>query len=206
MTAKNSSISSSLDREGLTLALRSLAVRLDENRADAIGLVVCGGSALILTGLVARTTRDVDIVALVRRGCLCAPVPLPDDLQQAVREVAEDLNLPDNWLNNGPSRGEGGLFQMGLPVGFAERLHSTRYGDRLTVYFIHRVDQIHFKLYAAVDRGGYHIADLRALSPVPEELEAAARWTMTHDVSENFAGVLKSLLRSLGYGPVADRL
>jgi len=29
---------------------------------------------------------------------------------------------------------------------------------------------------------------------------------MTHDVSESFAGVLKSLLRSLGYETVADRL
>jgi hypothetical protein len=76
----------------------------------------------------------------------------------------------------------------------------------MTVHFIDRVDQIHFKLYAAADRGGYHIEDLHALNPSPDELEAAARWAMTHDVSEGFAMVLKRLLRSLGHESVADRL
>ena len=52
----------------------------------------------------------------------------------------------------------------------------------LTGHFTGRFDQIHFKLYASVDRGGYHIEDLRALSPSHDELEAAARWAMTHDV------------------------
>ena len=42
---------------------------------------------------------------------------------------------------------------------------------------------------SAADRGGYHIEDLRALEPTPDEIEAAARWAMTHDVSEGFAMV-----------------
>ncbi len=116
------------------------------------------------------------------------------------------MDLPATWLNNGPSRGEGGLFQMGLPAGLAERLQSQRYGAYLTVHFINRVDQIHFKLYAAADRGGYHIEDLNALDPAPDEIEAAARWAMTHDVSEGFVMVLKGLLRSLGYAESADKL
>jgi hypothetical protein len=116
------------------------------------------------------------------------------------------MGLPAHWLNNGPSRGEGGLFQMGLPEGLAARLHSQRYGTHLTVHFIARVDQIHFKLYAAADRGGYHIEDLRALDPTPDEIESAARWAMTHDVSAGFLMVLKDLLRNLGYADSADRL
>jgi len=206
MTAKNTTFSSPLDQERLTLAFRSLAIRLEQNDAEPIGLVVCGGSALIMTGMVARTTRDVDIVALIQQGALRAPFPLPDDLQQAVREVAEDLNLTKEWLNNGPSSGEGGLFQMGLPHGLENRLNCEPYGSRLTVCFIGRRDQIHFKLYAAVDRGGYHIADLVALTPDAEEMQAAARWAMAHDVSEGFAGILKDLLRRLGYAHVADQL
>ncbi len=95
---------------------------------------------------------------------------------------------------------------MGLPAGLAERLQFQRYGAHLTVHFIGRVDQIHFKLYAAADRGGYHIEDLRALDPTPDEIETAARWAMTHDVSEGFVMVLKDLLRSLGYAESADRL
>jgi len=199
-------MSKNLDRAGLDLALESLAIRLQENRADPVSIVVCGGSALILTGVVRRSTKDVDVVALMRGGALCSPAPLPDALLQAASEVAEDLGLDRSWLNNGPSRGEGGLFQMGLPGGFAERLHAERYGESLVVHFAHRVDQIHFKLYASVDRGGYHIEDLLALSPTPDELESAARWAMSHDVSEAFAMVLKDLLRKLGYGGVADRL
>jgi hypothetical protein len=195
-----------LDREALDKALESLAYRLRENRADPIEIVVCGGSALILTGMVPRTTKDVDIVALATSGILLSPDPLPEDLRKAAAEAAEDMGLPDNWLNNGPSRGEGGLFQMGLPGGLAERLYAQRYGSHLTVHFIDRLDQIHFKLYAAADRGGYHIEDLNALNPNPDEIEAAARWAMSHDVSEGFAMVLKGLLRKLGYADTADRL
>ena len=76
----------------------------------------------------------------------------------------------------------------------------------LKVHLIHRIDQIHFKLYASADRGGYHITDLIALMPTPDEVEAAARWSMTHDVSEGFVVVLKRLLRSIGYDTVAERL
>jgi hypothetical protein len=80
------------------------------------------------------------------------------------------------------------------------------YGPLLAVHLIHRVDQIHFKLYASVDRGGYHITDLVALKPTSDEIEAAARWSMTHDVSDGFVVVLKRLLRSIGYDAVAERI
>ena len=206
MTDTNRPSTSALDGERLDLALRSLAIRLEEHRADAIELVVCGGTALILTGLVKRTTQDVDVVALMRQGKLCSPEPLPPALLLSVREVAEDLNLPSDWLNNHPSHGEGGLFQKGLPAGFAERLTRHTYGPLLTVHLIHRTDQIHFKLYASVDRGGYHITDLIALKPSPDEIESAARWSMTHDVSAGFVVVLKRLLRGIGYDTVAERL
>ena len=94
-----------LDREALDLAMTSLAIRLDENRSDPVEVVVCGGSALILTGMIPRTTKDVDVVALVTG-----------------------------------------------------------------------------------------------------EMEAAARWSMTHDVSEGFKMVLKRLLEELGYEDVATRV
>lgn len=194
-----------LNAQGLDEVFRLLDGRLTRAGAPPVHLVVCGGAALIAAGLLSRTTRDVDVVALLdERQCLIAPVPLPDHLVKAAGEVAEVLNLPKDWLNNGPSRDQGGIFQMGLPSGLQGRLHPKEYGERLTVWFIDRVDQIHFKLYAAVDRGGYHINDLEALKPTDAELVQAARWTLTHDVSDEFRGLLKTLLERLGYGDVAE--
>ncbi len=175
--------------------------------APPVGIVVCGGAALIATGLHARTTTDVDIVALMDANrALVAPTPLPDYLLRAADEVTKTLRLPEHWLNNGPSKDEGGLFQMGLPAGFQERLHVRDCGAHLTVYFIDRIDQIHFRLYAAVDRGGYHISDLEVLRPTDGELVAAARWAMTHDVSEGFRKLLKNLLESLGHAGAAQAI
>jgi hypothetical protein len=81
------------------------------------------------------------------------------------------------------------------------------YGPRLTVYFIGRLDQIHFKLYAAVDRcDGTHLNDLLLLEPDEAEIETAARWTMTHDVSVGFRIMLQDMLRQIGYESVAERI
>jgi len=71
-----------MDEAKLDLALKSLAIRLKANKAGPFGLVVCGGTALILTGLVARTTRDVDLVALMQSGILVAPILFPLNLQK----------------------------------------------------------------------------------------------------------------------------
>lgn len=88
-----------------------------------------------------------------------------------------------------------------------DRLEERAYGDRLTVCFIGRLDQIHLKLYAAVDSGeGVHLNDLLLLDPADWELEAAARWAMTHDISPGFRMILIGLLRHLGHEAVAERI
>ena len=125
--------------DDLEKALKLLAGRLDLAQTEPVRLVICGGSALIATGLRQRTTKDVDIVALMNSSAhLVSPDPLPDFLLAAAKQVARDLGLFDNWLNNGPSSGEGGLYQMGLPPGIADRLTAREYGPRLRVYFIGR--------------------------------------------------------------------
>ena len=140
-------------------------------------------------------------------GTLISPEPLPAFLLEAAAQVARDLGLNANWLNNGPSRDEGGLFQLGLPVGLGDRLTKQVFGPRLTVCFIGRLDQIHFKLYAAADqRDPTHMGDLRSLNPTDTELEVAARWAMTHDVSEPFREVLQQLLKEMGHDSVAQNI
>jgi hypothetical protein len=200
--------SSTYGYEHLEEALRLLSGRLALAGAPRFNLVVCGGTALIATGLVHRTTQDVDIVAMMGDdGVLLDPAPLPEPLITAAGEVAEDLGLPRDWLNNGPSSGEGGIFRLGLPNGFADRLTWKSCGDRLTIGFISRYDQIHFKLYAAVDQAGsYHADDLQVLQPNDEELLSAAKWSMTHDPSEGYLQCIKWFFREFGYGHLAERI
>ena len=195
-----------LDATQLEQALHLLQDQLRLEDAAPLHLVVCGGSALIALGLVPRTTRDLDLLALEQEGQLVAPVPLPPTLLAAAEGVATGLGLPEGWLNNGPSSGEGGLFQIGLPEGLQERLTTRVYGPTLTVSFIGRADQIPFKLWASVDRGGYHIDDLLKLQPTKAEIRAAALWTLEKDVSEGYRGLLGRLLTELGYADVARTL
>jgi hypothetical protein len=146
----------------ITEALRLLDGRLKINQSSGFSLVVYGGTALNAMQLIQRTTKDVDIVALMdSKNQLVDPAPLPEELLVAAKEVADTLNLPQDWLNNGPSSGDGGLFRLGLPDGFKGRLVKNYQGEKLTVYFTSRLDQIHFKLYAAIDQlGSYHASDL----------------------------------------------
>jgi hypothetical protein len=189
-------------------ALKLLNGRLTQNKSGHFSLVVCGGAALNAMHLIQRTTKDVDIVALMDSNHrLVDPAPLPDELLVAAKEVADTLNLAQDWLNNGPSSGEGGLFRSGLPDGFRGRLVKNYQGEKLTVYLIGRLDQIHFKLYAAVDQfGGYHASDLKQLSPSDDELLGAVRWAITHDPSDGFQAAIKLFLREFGYERLAEKI
>jgi hypothetical protein len=189
-------------------AFRLLDRRLAFRQAPHFNLVVCGGAALMATRLVERTTKDVDVVALLDGSMhLVDPEPLPAILLEEAGKVALDLDLDRNWLNNGPSKGDGGLFRSGLPEGFVSRLTRYEIGEHLTLHLIGRYDQIHFKLFAAVDRfGGYHAEDMRKLTPTDEELLAAARWSMTQDPSEGYRQSLQRLMEHFGYGHLSQKI
>jgi hypothetical protein len=169
-------------------------------RGERYAIAVIGGSALIALGLVSRATRDVDVVAVLRDGKLVSAEPLPAGLLDAAEVVAADFGLPSGWLNVGPAS----LFDLGLPDGFLQRAEHRDYGESLQVLFASRLDQIHFKLYAAVGQGaGRHLADLQALTPNEDELIQAARWSETHDTSEGYRVMLANALTHLGvrHGP-----
>jgi hypothetical protein len=129
--------------------------------------------------------------------------PLPSALLAAAKRVGKDFNLPEGWLNAGPTS----LLRFGLPVGLMDRVETRRFGNALTVYFLGRYDQIHLKLYAAADHGpGKHLDDLLALRPIEAEIDKAARWCLTHDVSDAFRHVLKECLSQIGFTNVAENL
>ncbi|HEX3238511.1 MAG TPA: DUF6036 family nucleotidyltransferase [Solirubrobacterales bacterium] len=159
-------------------------------------LVVIGGSGLLALGMIERSTRDVDLVALRSGDELESPKPLPPALEAARDRVARDFALSAGWLNAGPTD----LLDLGLPEGFIDRLDRRDFGEGLIVYFASRLDQIYFKLYAMVDAGGpgKHERDLRALAPTERELLEAARWSRTHDPSEGYEEMLAEALAYLG--------
>ena len=128
--------------------------------------------------------------------------PLPGYLLQAASQVAQALSLPEQWLNNGPAS----QFQLGLPDGFQNRLTTCEIGECLVVHYVGRLDQIFFKVFAAADRGGYHVNDLRLLNPSEEELVDAGKWCMTIDVSPAFREILKNMFEQLGWKNVSARI
>lgn len=192
----------SFDQTKLNQALAMLEEQLELMDSPAYELVVCGGSALIAMSLVARTTCDVDVLALMSNNQLISSEPLPKNLMDAAEKVGRNLNLSTGWLNSGPTS----QLQLGLPEGFQQRLTICPIGGKLTVYYISRIDQIFFKTFAAADRGGYHVADLRALNPTEDELVAAALWCMTQDVSPEFRGILRDMFQQLGWPNVRSRI
>jgi hypothetical protein len=175
-------------------ALRTLGDTL-EARGLAYDVAAIGGSSLMLLGLIARPTKDLDAVALIESGELVPAEPFPPPLMEAIADVGRALGLGERWLNPGPSD----LLRFGLPRGFEGRLKTRRYAG-LTLRLAGRIDQIHFKLYAAVDQGmaSKHATDLRALDPTDEELLAAARWSQTHDPSEGYRQELVKVLTAFG--------
>jgi len=196
------------DQKDIETILSALGEQLESLPGGSVELLVCGGSALIFLGLAQRTTKDVDILAYVNRNnagetSFIKAMPLKEEFIVASKKVARDFNLPENWINTGPTS----AVDLGLPGGLMERVTTKEFGRKLTIHFLGRYDQIHFKLYAAVDQGaGVHYEDLLTLKPTADELEQAARWSMTHDVSEGYRQILIDLLNHMGYSDVAKRL
>ena len=195
-------------KEQLEKALKLLGQKLERAHFPTLFLIVCGGSSLIISGLISRMTKDVDVVAIGYPGThgnltIKEALPFPKILEKTIKEVAQDLGLEENWLNAGP----GELMKIGLPVGYLKRSKKIEYSNVLNVYFLGRYDQIHLKVYAAVDSGpGRHVEDLLLLKPSEQEMESAARWAMKQDTSEGFRQLLKDMMRKLKYETVAEKL
>jgi hypothetical protein len=77
-----------LDRQTAIAALQELAVVLNESKVEARVYVV-GGAAMLLAYGATRSTRDIDAV-----------FEPTGPVRKAVLQVAESLDLPDDWLND----------------------------------------------------------------------------------------------------------
>lgn len=193
-------------RDTLEQALTLLGEIVAARGHPAEHFVVCGGSSLLALGLISRTaTRDVDVLARLESRRLVQAKPLSPAIREAADAVRTQLDLPVDWFNTGPA--DDSFFRLGFPIGIEERLTHRTYGPALTIGFVGRYDQIHFKLYAAADQGpGRHVSDLLDLKPTADELLAAARWTRLQDPSEGFRFVLADLLQHLGHAQITAQL
>lgn len=174
----------------------SVLGQLLEERGLRYELLAIGGGALQLLGLITRSTKDIDVVALVEGGRAIPISALPGPLRQAVEDTARVLRLSTEWFNAGPRS----LMDLGLPDGSVGRSHRRQWRG-LVLHLADRRDQICFKLYAAVDQGprSKHFDDLRRLEPTNDELRRSAAWAQSHDPSPGFAAELRGALRDLGY-------
>ena len=195
-----------IERDAIDRIFRALNDQIGIQGGFAIGLVVCGGTALTALGLIIRTTKDVDVLGLVKEDGAGIHIKkienFPEWFCKAATIVQRDFDLPENWINLGPAP----QVELGLPEGFESRLIKKKYGDYLSIYYISRIDQVYFKLYAAVDRNDYHTDDLFALEPTIEEIEKASEWVLTQDVSDDFRQILKDFLRKHNYEVIFERI
>lgn len=187
-------------------ALQRLGKRLLYEYAEPISLVVCGGSALNVLKIASRTTRDVDVLAIVEQTTegiqLRHDRPLPQKFCGLVADVGRDLGLPDDWLNMGP---QNVLEVYGAPPGMTGRWERREYGPSLTVYFVSRLDQVHFKLLAAADPKAEprHREDLvQRIKPTVEEVRAAVGWLLGRETSPWFRSNVRRVLEALGYDDI----
>ena len=119
-------------------------------------IIVVGGAAGILCRWIERATGDIDVAV---------SDPKLSTFEAAIASVANDLGLPERWLNDA-AKG----FARVLPPDYRDRLvHIGRFG-RLEVYAISRRDFIVMKLFAM---RAEDIDDLQVLCPTDEELRFA---------------------------------
>ncbi len=168
-------------------------------RGLSYALYVVGGTALLLRGIITRPTVDVDVVlSLDVQTHELAEIGITPQLKIAAETVSVALDLPRNWLNDGPAD----LARLGLPEGWFERSTKLTYGPSLTIFLAGTEDLIAYKLYATADRYPFqdrHFKDLKALKPTDNQLVSAAHWIVQQDPSPGFlTELLIPTLQSLG--------
>ena len=187
------------DKSQIQEALLQVGRRLALADAGEFTLLVCGGSALNLAGIIQRPTRDVDVLGLIKgtEPVTVVAEQLPDELLHAAELVAMEMNLPRDWLNDAALE----VQRLGLPPGIVERAHRLNCGPCLTVFFIGRQDQVALKLYAAIDRqkGQRHLKDLEAIGPTRAEMDAAVHWLLDRRTSPQFRRAVQAIARALGF-------
>lgn len=154
--------------------------------------IVVGGAALSLLGVIARATKDCDVLDPdIPPGIASAALAFA-----AARRRSGEI-LRDDWLNNGPRS-----LTKDLPSGWRERVQPLFDGKSLRLRTLGRADFLRAKLFALCDRG-LDIGDCIALAPTPEELHRLGPWLEERDANKLWPAhvrtTLADLARKLGH-------
>lgn len=185
-----------LDRERIRSALNAVGELLAAE-GEHVAIIVAGGASLNLLGIVRRTTTDVDVLARAeRRGDgvdLREAEPLPPALVTAIRTVARDFGLGEQWMN----ADVGQQLSQGLPPGLTAGLTWKTFGGALDVGLVGRQTLISLKLFAAADQGprSVHMQDLLRLEPTNAEFANAKAWVETQDAAAEWPGIVEEVIR-----------
>ena len=200
-------------------ALKALGAEL-RSRGAAARLVVVGGASLVLRGLTARLTGDVDVIAALSPDgdVLLYPHPLPPVVLDAARSVQRTLGLADpDWLNATVATSWLQRWPGGLPPGLLDDVEWRTFGT-LEVGLAGRASLIPLKVDAVVgrlnvvfgpdiatvlrvdlspDAARKHLGDLVALAPTDEELDRAFGWVREQNVSAHLDVSLAAVLAAV---------
>jgi hypothetical protein len=168
-----------------------------EDMGEEQHLVVVGGVAILLHGIRDRATADVDVIARLERSSIGLQLvmvePFPATMTAAIRRVARDFALAENWLNGVSGRDWNGVSLM--PPCLLEETTWHVVGG-LHIGVAGRRALIALKLYAAADTSptSVHTQDLLAMVPSTDELREAADWVRCQDVSVDFHNMLTEVV------------
>lgn len=155
-----------LDRDSVENALRAVGESLQRaGLGGTIDLVVAGGSAVLLGGLLqrGRLTVDCDVV-------WSGDEATWERISSAAIEVGSTLGLPPRWLSR-----ECSIFIWCLPLGWHERAEPVGMFGPLRVRRLHRRDLMGMKIVSAPRRPQDYL-DIESMQPTAADLD----WIIDH--------------------------
>jgi len=187
-------------------AFELLSELLASRHEKPLWIVVCGGAALQARGIIQRATKDVDIFAARDEFSGIEPAyPLSGSVKQAIKQVADLLALPQNWLNASTS-----FLLLPLeeyPTYFWADFMDEEYGTHLKISYLSREGLITLKVLAAIQRDAPRDAeDLIALQPSEKDTIEALDWCIATTVELSSAQPkIKAILTLLNYESLIER-